>query len=382
MPWSQYFVILNRPLFSERFKTRHYRHYLSLCASIKDEAPYLHEWIEFHRMQGVDHFYIYDNNSTDHPENELTYYIRKRIVTFIPWPDHPYGQLSAYRHCVEQFKSESFWIGFIDLDEYIVPLATKEITDLLKNYEGKNGLGINWLIYGSSGKKRKPEGLTIEHYTSRAPADFLDNRHLKIIADPRKISAIENQHFFAYSDGSTVLDENQQLIPIGPMSEKTSVCKIRINHYFTRSEEEWKKKRLRGRTGGMIRPPEFFSSLDRNEVQDDVMQQYVQRLKKRVQRVKKLNETFRKVEAYLNSLKWLVARLCSSNTKQIEPPDFDWKNYVDNYQDLQDDGINSRDKAVRHWCEFGKQEGRTYLRSTASTTCKPIKSGNKTAKIS
>ena len=333
-------------------------------------------------MLGIEHFYIYDNNSTDHPKNELTYYIQKRIVTFIPWPDHPYGQLSAYRHCVEQFKTESFWIGFIDLDEYIVPLATKEIKEFLENYEGKNGLGINWIIYGSSGKKRKPEGLTIEHYTYRAPVEFLDNRHLKIIADPRKISAIENQHFFAYSDGSTVLDENQQRIPFGPMSEKTNVRKMRINHYFSRSEEEWEKKRLRGRTGGTIRPPEFFSSLDRNEVRDDVMQQYVLRLKKRVNHIKRLNEIYGKVETYLNSLKWLISKLGSSNIKLIVPPDFDWKNYVDNYQDLQEAEINNRDKAIQHWCEFGKREGRNYLGRTSSTACKPIKPEDKTTKIS
>ena len=32
---------------------------------IKDEARYIPEWIEFHLIQGYDHFILYDNGSTD-----------------------------------------------------------------------------------------------------------------------------------------------------------------------------------------------------------------------------------------------------------------------------------------------------------------------------
>jgi hypothetical protein len=41
------------------------KHYLSICAIFKDEAPYLQEWIEFHRLLGVEKFYLYNNNSRD-----------------------------------------------------------------------------------------------------------------------------------------------------------------------------------------------------------------------------------------------------------------------------------------------------------------------------
>src|SRR5947209_4668609 len=38
---------------------------LAICAIFKDEAPYLAEWVTFHRLMGVDRFYLYDNRSTD-----------------------------------------------------------------------------------------------------------------------------------------------------------------------------------------------------------------------------------------------------------------------------------------------------------------------------
>lgn len=40
--------------------------------------------------------------------------------------------------------------------------------------------------------------------------------------------------------------------------------------------------------------------------------------------------------------------------------DFDWIKYVENYKDLQEAGINTKEKAYRHWINHGKKEGRTY----------------------
>ena len=45
---------------------------LSICAIFKNEAKYLKEWIEYHRIFGVDHFYLYNIGSRDsfldHPD--------------------------------------------------------------------------------------------------------------------------------------------------------------------------------------------------------------------------------------------------------------------------------------------------------------------------
>ena len=38
--------------------------YLSLCAIMKDESPYIREWLLFHLEVGVEHFYLYDNGIT------------------------------------------------------------------------------------------------------------------------------------------------------------------------------------------------------------------------------------------------------------------------------------------------------------------------------
>jgi len=52
------------------------------------------------------------------------------------------------------------------------------------------------------------------------------------------------------------------------------------------------------------------------------------------------------------------------------PADFDWKSYIQNYEDLRRAGIDTEEKAKRHWVEWGKDEGRDYhvLPSAKSTS--------------
>lgn len=68
---------------------------LSFVAIIKNEAPYIIEWIEYHRLVGVEKFYIYDNGSTDNIKDILTPYISNNTVVYHEFPGKEM-QLSAY----------------------------------------------------------------------------------------------------------------------------------------------------------------------------------------------------------------------------------------------------------------------------------------------
>src|SRR5438132_10410475 len=69
----------------EPTKTKKYN--ISICAIFKNEAPYLKEWIEFHRLVGIDHFYLYNLGSTDRYRDVLKDYVKQGIVSLIQWPD-------------------------------------------------------------------------------------------------------------------------------------------------------------------------------------------------------------------------------------------------------------------------------------------------------
>src|SRR5919108_3802620 len=63
-----------------RPRTRPPDHYLAACAIYRDEAPYLSEWIEFHRLVGFERFYLYDNLSSDHHREVLAPYVDEGIA--------------------------------------------------------------------------------------------------------------------------------------------------------------------------------------------------------------------------------------------------------------------------------------------------------------
>ena len=49
--------------------------YLAACTIYRDDAAYLAEWIEFHRLMGVERFFLYDNGSTDDHREVLAPYL-------------------------------------------------------------------------------------------------------------------------------------------------------------------------------------------------------------------------------------------------------------------------------------------------------------------
>lgn len=138
---------------------------VAICAIFKDEGQYLKEWIEFHLIVGVEHFYLYNNNSTDNYVEILQPYIDSGIVTLIDWPKKQ-SQMEAYYDCYQNYKNDSHWIGFIDLDEYVIPNDYDSIIDFLNQFHNKRPVVlIYWKYMGSSGKiKRDNHGLITEDF--------------------------------------------------------------------------------------------------------------------------------------------------------------------------------------------------------------------------
>ena len=172
------------------------KHYLSICAIYRDEAPYLEEWVEFHRLVGVERFFLYDNMSTDEHAEVLEPFVREGSVVVHPWEAHP-GQGGAYEHCLDTYRADSRWIAFIDLDEYLFSPLLRPLPELLAEYEQWPAVGVNRHTFGSSGHKEMPEGLLIENYVMSWPMVH----SIKSIVDPSRTVRYRNPHAFVYRDG-------------------------------------------------------------------------------------------------------------------------------------------------------------------------------------
>ena len=257
---------VNEMMLTQRVRElkQEYKYYISICSIIKNEGRNLREWIDYHKAQGIEHFYIYDNNSEDNTRDIIEEY--KGMVTYIPWDKQSPCQLDAYADCTNRFKKDSRWIAFIDADEFIV--SKKYLPELMKEYEDFAGLGINWKIYGSSGHDKRPEGKITDNFVYRAVDDFDANRHIKTIANPMLIDYFWTPHSFKYKNNYCVT-ENKEPIDY-PLTGKHSSNIIHINHYYCKSKEDFieKQKRKRADIKNKGYDLDDFNDHDRNEIYD------------------------------------------------------------------------------------------------------------------
>ena len=256
-------------------------HRLSVCAIVRDEAPYLAEWIEFHRLVGVESFYLYDNGSQDGTEEVLAPYRAAGVVQLKSWPQRP-GQLAAYKDCLAERGAESQWIAFLDADEFLFPTVADDLCSVLAEFEDHPAVAVNWLLFGSSGHRSRPPGLQIEAFTRRAPEGYDVHRHVKCIVRPERTMEALSPHHFRFAAGAVAVAETGRPVT-GPLAPEISVARLRINHYFTRSLEEAEAKRLRGRADTTAaRSPEDMAAHDRGEVEDLTIRRFVPALREKV----------------------------------------------------------------------------------------------------
>lgn len=278
-----------------RFKTRSinikdmnssYKYDLALVAIIKDEDAYIIEWIEYHLIIGINHFYIYDNGNSKETKRILKPYIDNNIVEYIPYPGLCM-QCKAYTDAINKYKYICKYIGFIDIDEFILLRDEKKslidfINSSFKNYPFASGIGISWLNFGSNFHKKKPNGLVIENYLRRAPKSFMLN--IKSIVNPRLVVNFSSPHYPNYKYGGyNVNEKGKKIFSSFDYNKSTDI--VCINHYFTKSEEECRLKFEKGlATHKGKRSWSDFYFRDKNDEFDDTILRYLDELKSNINR--------------------------------------------------------------------------------------------------
>lgn len=244
------------------------KYYLAVCAIAKNEGPYFEEWIEWHRKQGVEKFYIYDNESTDGTREILEPYIKSGLVDYCYWPGER-QQLAAYDNCFDTHRMETRWLAVIDLDEFIVPVKDPSIPAFLHRMEAFSSVEINWLIYGSGGARKREPGGVMERFRKHSRPEHWRNRHVKSIVDPRRVCTMTGCHEAARIAGKAA-DSHGMPLKKGFRDRAPQQDVIRINHYAVRSYEEFLEKQMRGRASGTQRivRPEYFDKYDLNDLED------------------------------------------------------------------------------------------------------------------
>src|SRR3954469_12993017 len=174
--------------------------YLAVCAIYRWATEYLREWIAFHRLQGVERFFMYDNENDDDHLEVLRPFIEDGTVVVHEWSHHP-GQKLAFIDCLERHRDDARWIAFIDCDAFLFSPTRQPLPEVLRRYEQWPGVGVNRRWMGTSFHREKPPGLVLENFTYGLDLPE-PNRAIKSIVDPRRAESCLNAHAFTYKDGA------------------------------------------------------------------------------------------------------------------------------------------------------------------------------------
>jgi hypothetical protein len=218
-------------------KAPSFKYELAIATIFQNEATYLSEWIDYHHMLGVDHFYLYNHNSSDHFQEVLAPYIEKGLVELFDYSSNRHQQMTMMANAVKISKNVAKWLAFIDSDEFIYPKKMRTITQFLKDYEPYPAVALNWECFGTSYVDKIPDGeLMIDHLILKAEEDNMWNSYVKCIVRPERVKRCKTAHSYDFNGrGAAVRPDKSTFGNTYKDSPQNDL--IVINHYWTRDQE-------------------------------------------------------------------------------------------------------------------------------------------------
>lgn len=267
-----------------------YQYQVVACAIFQNETFFLKEWIEYHKIIGVEHFYLYNHLSSDQYLEVLAPYIEEGSVELFDWPVQVSNQseyltllqLPAYNDALNKVKGIAKWAAFIDLDEFIVPLRHNNLNDMLKEYDDFAGLAINWQVFGTSNIEELPlDELITEHFVLKAPSNHPMNQTVKLIVQPEHVESINNPHAFSFFPGGYAVSSGRKPLKPDQMGQPVTLDTVCINHYWFGSRNWYFTNKIPRREKWDIKIATDYTKtfLDSfNQVKDHAIQKFVPQL--------------------------------------------------------------------------------------------------------
>jgi hypothetical protein len=236
---------------------------LAICVCVRNEEDFIAEFIQWHRLLGVGHFYVYNDESTDRTQDILEKF-SKDAVTIINTQWQNIGvvqigqsvQMNAFTDCARNYGHKHAWLGFLDADEFVQPMdgGLCLFPFLQGMQEGKaSSVQLNWatgvnsnLSFNSAGEKTLVEQIGF---------DGAPNMHSKSFCRPECIDSITNPHLCNLkatpgtsckaesinTDGKVISRGDGMMAQLQP-----AMSRFRILHYFVRPFQGWLRKKMRG----------------------------------------------------------------------------------------------------------------------------------------
>eukprot|EP00775_Hariotina_reticulata_P011536 gene11536-11679_t len=133
-----------------------------------------------------------------------------------------------------------------EMDSHSLPL-------FLSGFEQRAAVGVNWVLFGSSGLLKRPQEGPLASFTSCVPQQHWESTHVKVIANTAGILGIgPTPHEMLMRPGMTTVDVDGQPFK-GPKTPKAKWHKLVLHHYVLKSKAEFATKSARGSGAGNVK---------------------------------------------------------------------------------------------------------------------------------
>lgn len=301
-----------------------------IVGCMKNEAPYIVEWVAYHRQIGIDDFLIYTNDCSDGTDAILQRLQQMGVVQHRNNDDWK-GQ-SPQQHALNMALKEGVlraadWVAHIDVDEFInIRVGNGTLPDLLAQMPGATNVAMTWRLFGHNGVQAMEDRLVIEQFDHAAPR-YCPKPHTnwgfktmtrnlgtyeKLSCHrPTKPVAARKEELRWYNGSGKVM--SAQYHDKGWRSDRANIGYdlVQLNHYALRSAEAFLVKRQRGRALHVDRSIglSYWMRMDWNSHPDRTIQRNIPRVRAEMARLLEDPELRRLHEAGVAWHKAKVAEL-------------------------------------------------------------------------
>jgi len=268
-----------------------------IVTTMKNEGPFILEWLAYHRAIGVTDFLVYTNDCTDGTDAMFDLLQDKGLLTH---RENPYRtqelrpQHAALFDASEQeITKNADWVIPMDVDEYInIHIGDGTLAALFATVPDATLISMTWRLFGNADVTQFEDRFIIEQFTECAPV-FCPKPHqawgfktaFRNLGHYRKFGVHrpkglnpENLDVINWVNGSGVLMPQKMLRNGWRSSTRTiGYDLVTLNHYSLRSAQSFLVKRDRGRVNHVERDQglNYWFRMNHNKVEDRSIQRMI-----------------------------------------------------------------------------------------------------------
>lgn len=142
--WMYESVPLKRPSKTKLFDESVMSYTVSMVSILENSADELKAWLEHHKQQGVQHFYLYNHLSCDDYIEVLNPYLEMGEVELIQWPVRERADEDAIcRHARALAQGRSKWLFFLEFGQYLSLNKKGGLPSILEEHSYESEVSVN-----------------------------------------------------------------------------------------------------------------------------------------------------------------------------------------------------------------------------------------------